>query len=319
MRKEFLVCKKVEGTRLDIALCKYLPDLSRRKIRSIVDIGGAYLNNKRVRISSRTVSAGDKIAVEYNLELLSKAKSKNKIDMTKEHLVYEDDYYLVINKPAGLPSQATRSQSVDHVIPFVKKYMIKQSPDYNGNNLTLVHRLDQETSGLLVIAKSTQYANALSLEFKKRAVKKTYHALCFGVAAQKNYKVENFLSSIDKNTGTVKPCGKQYGKDALTIFKVKESYQKPFKSVLIECFPKTGRSHQLRAHLKSINLPIVGDKKYCTTRIPHIEDEELKKAVLDHHLLHAFKLIFFHPYLKKNVELQAKYPKNLSTLLKALS
>lgn len=318
MRKEFQVNRKVAECRLDIALCQLIPDLSRRKIRTIVDQGGAYLNSKRVRISSRLVKYGDKIVVEYDANSLVKKDASKKFILKANDILYEDDYCIIINKPPGLPSQATRQQSVCHIIPFIEDYY-KTLDSSKKVKLTLVHRLDKETSGAIIVAKSSEYAKAFSDEFKRRKVKKVYHALSYGNSKQDQFKVENYLSPISKQFGTVKPCGKHFGRDAFTEFKILNKYKIPFSVSLVECYPLTGRSHQIRSHLKTSNLAIIGDKKYNSSFKPNSEDTALMEFLFKPHYLHAKKLSIFHPFLKKNIEVNADYFNDFKGFLKKLN
>lgn len=331
MRHEFTIDRKHAGSRLDIALCQLIDGLSRRKVRKFIDMGGAYVNNKRVRIASRELANGDSVRLEYDLRSLAK---KEPIVLKPADVCYEDHTCIIINKPPGLAAQATRQQSVSHAIPAVKALMTKRDdqeakadtlPDGKPIKLTLVHRLDMETSGLMIIAKSPQYAEGFAKMFKMRKVQKTYHALCYGHPAKEQFAIDNFLTPIASGTGMVKPCQKRFGRDAYTDFAIKKLFAAPVKVAYMICRPKTGRSHQIRSHLKTAGISILGDKKYHSPSMPKALPEELSELLAPHHFLHAYRLEFEHPFAaelksgKAQVTATAGVPINWSKILQMLS
>lgn len=336
MRHEFHIDRKNAGSRLDIALCQLIEGLSRRQVRKFIDMGGAYVNNKRVRIASRELANGDTVRLEYDLRSLAK---KEPIVLKPADICYEDATCIIINKPPGLAAQATRQQSISHAIPAVKDLLAKREQDAAGDGesgkpraprtkaikLTLVHRLDMETSGLMIIAKSPRHAEGFAKMFKMRNVQKTYHALCFGHPAKEAFAIDNFLSPIASGTGMVKPCQKHFGRDAYTDFVVKRLFTQPLKGAYMICKPKTGRSHQIRSHLKTAGISIMGDKKYQSPSRPKDIPAEVADLLSSHHLLHAYRLEFDHPFAeelklgKTKITATAGLPINWSKLLQLLS
>jgi 23S rRNA pseudouridine1911/1915/1917 synthase len=300
------------GMRLDLFLVKADIGLSRRKIRQIIDIGGAYQNRKRVRMASRQVNAGDELLLEFHPESLVITKTKN-IDLTAVDIIFEDDNLFAINKPPAMPSQATRSQSVFHVEVCLKKLL--EQMGRKAGKLLICHRLDKETTGIILIARSTKAVEFVMDQFREKTIKKTYWALCRGVPAAKEWKVENFLSAIDKKTGMVRSV-RAGGKPSVTRFKALQ-INKEFNISLIECYPETGRSHQIRVHLAEFGLPILGDKKYGGTQHTSVNPQITEIAAV-HHMLHAKVLKFRTLDDKGSKVLNADLPATFQKLLELL-
>jgi len=301
----------LHGQRIDLAIASTGVELSRRKIRQIIDAGGVYINNKRVRVASRQVHRGDKVRVEYNLATLKKLKLQN-FAFTDKDILYFDDGIIAVNKPPGLPSQATVDQSVLHVVPCLQAYLQKRGE--KPPHLVLVHRLDKETSGVLLLATTVKMGEALGDMFRSRSMEKLYHAVTWGIPKQENFAVECYLSAIEKKIGLVRPV-RSGGKLAQTDFTVIGSNKK-YGTALVACRPKTGRSHQIRVHLDMSGCPIVGDKRYG-----HVDYSKLPKDLIalstEYHFLHAMKLAFVLPGSTKRIELTAPYPKNFAAFVGA--
>jgi len=311
-RIEVKVNPALDSVRLDIALVKADVGLSRRKIRAVIDIGGAYINRKRVRVASRKVFEGDVIVLEYSASVLQKVKAQ-KFQFTDKDIIYEDEGVVAINKPPGLPSQATKDQSVQHVLPILKNWYLSEKR--TAPELILVHRLDKETSGVLLIAKNKEVATWLTNQFKDREVKKEYLAICRGVPAKKDFKEECYLSAIKPKLGIVSKV-RSGGKPSLTEFSCLNANSK-MKLSLIQCRPHTGRSHQIRVHLDLCDLPILGDKRYGANKSIKLPDAIVSLAQ-DHHFLHANTLVFSPSSQKKEVAVSANLPPNFETAMKSI-
>jgi RluA family pseudouridine synthase len=295
-----------------MALVQMQPSISRRKIRAAIDAGGVYVNDKRVRISSRTVATGDRITLEYRPDTLAKIRKKE-FSFDQSSIVYEDQHLLAINKPVGLPSQATRDQSVQHVLPLLSKYL--KTRDETLSDLILVHRLDKDTSGLLLIAKDAATATYLTEAFRERRIKKTYLALCHGIPKAKTFSHECHLSSIHPQTGQVRAV-KSGGKWSHTEFETIGTSDALGMSI-IQCHPHTGRSHQLRVHLASLGLPIIGDTKYGSQlrTLPKVE----AFSDIHHHYLHAASLRFSPAPGAKELNLSVPPPAKFAAISAAIS
>ncbi len=309
-RIEVRVDKVLDGMRLDIALVKADVGLSRRKIRAVIDIGGAYINRSRVRVASRKVREGDLLVLEYRPAMLQKVKAQT-FRLRREDILYEDDGLVAINKPPGLPSQATKDQSVQHVIPILQSWY--RSEKLEVPELILVHRLDKETSGVLLIAKNKEIATWLTDGFKERTTKKKYLAICRGIPNANKFREECYLSAIKPKLGIVAKV-RSGGKQSLTEFNCQNKNPELDLS-LIECRPHTGRSHQIRVHLDLNSLPILGDKRYGAQKRSKLPDDVLSLAQ-EHHFLHAHSLGFRPSSNQKMIEVKAALPPNFSAIMK---
>lgn len=296
-----------DGTRLDIAVSSLVPDLSRRKVRSIIDAGGVYVNRKRLRIASRSVRRGDEIEVVYDLESLHKLK-RVQFDLHPSDILLEDADLFILNKPPGLPSQATKDQAVQHVVPWLQEFLKKRGD--KKENLILVHRLDKETSGAIIVARSKEAATELTDLFRGRTIKKTYECIATGSPRAKSFIIDNYLSEIDKRTGNVRSVHSG-GKKAITSFVV-QAVREDLKLLWIECSPETGRSHQIRVHLAEYGLPIVGDKRYGNSQQKNLKNEVLE-LTQEHQMLHARRLRF--EFRGKKYDVTAEYPEKFKKLL----
>lgn len=282
-RHSISVSYRLQGMRLDHAIAEEIPGFSRRRAKAIIDIGGCYVNTKRVRIASKTVSKGDKIEVEYNAKLFETKRVS--IEIKPEDILYLANGVIVINKPAALPSQPTRDQAVHHVVPLVAKCLKTMGHEFK--DLQLVHRLDKDTTGCLILAANSQVMNSITEQFKNHAVKKVYHAVSWGIG-QPEFEERCNLSSIQGTTGKVRVLNAG-GKSSQTFFKTLEVFPKE-KLSLMEARPVTGRSHQIRIHLENNNLPILGDKVYGEGKRHKISDSLLLKV--QHQLLHSQSITF---------------------------
>ena len=309
-KHQFICDATLAGQRLDAVIAARIPELSKRKAKTVVDVGGVFVNRKRVRIASKTVNQGDKIEVSYSDAYLTRA-DRGLVQLSDHDIVFLDDWLAVINKPPGLPSQATLDQDVDHVIPALTRYL--KSKNLETKELTLLHRLDKETTGLLLIARKEFVAQELLAGFKERKIKKIYHAICHGILQHRSFHDSCFLSPIEGKSGLVRVV-KVGGKIAVTDFTMLESFPKANVTVM-SCAPHTGRSHQLRVQLTKNNLPIVGDKKYGDSNQTQIS-AELRSAVPNYHFLHARALEF--TLRGKTYSFEAPYPKEFEHFLQLL-
>lgn len=278
-----------EGMRLDLALVAIKAgDFSRRKIRAIIDVGGCYINGKRVRMASKPVRTGDRITLQYSEGALKEQKKSNYTITAADILFHESDL-IGVNKMAGVPAQATLDQSVNHLGAYLSKYL--QENRITGKSPMPVHRLDKDTTGVMMFALTPKTMDFLTDQFKEKTVRKTYIAVCFGTPEVRKFEVNCFLSPIDKKTGNVTSI-RSGGRPSHTAFEVMATNEK-LGICLMRCHPTTGRSHQIRVHLTNSGLPIVGDKRYGGQGNPSRRlSEVLQEQASHHHFLHALELEF---------------------------
>ncbi len=309
--KQFIVDAAHNGTRLDVYLLEAGGlALSRRKIRQVIDVGGVYVNKKRIRVASRAVQHGDHVRVEYSEAALKQLKGAA-VAFRPDDLLLDQDGLFAVNKPPGMPSQATRDQSIMHVVPCLVALM-KEQGRTPAAPLVLVHRLDKETSGVLLVAANNNVATWLTEQFRERHVKKTYLAVCYNIPSWQEFTERSALSEIDKRSGDVRPV-RAGGRSALTQFRVLARTHE-HGVCLIECRPETGRSHQIRVHLAMNGFPIVGDKRYGTGHRRELGPALAELSAL-HHLLHAYHLEFQPLPNAPRLKLSAPLPERFKAFL----
>lgn len=303
MRYSVVATAEMDGERLDLALVRADIGLSRRKIRAAIDYGGVYVNRKRMRIASRIVRVGDQITLEW--QEAAKSQLAKDYALESHQIIYQQDELIVCNKPPGIASQATRSQAVFHMESLVAKYV--KNGGRRGGKVRLVHRLDQETSGVMLFALSPRMAEFLDQAFRERAVKKVYHALCYGQPHTPQFQSTAALLKPN-HQGQVRQHPS--GKPAITGFKMLARLED--NCSLLAAYPETGRTHQIRVHLAALGLPILGDKRYGDRlRTPLAGN---RATALNHHMLHAARLQLKGPN-GEDWAFEASYPASFEEVL----
>jgi 23S rRNA pseudouridine1911/1915/1917 synthase len=300
------------GKRLDAFLAEQIDGWSRSRLQRLIENGDVLVNEKEVKASYK-VRESDEIDVDLTEEPAATFKPEN----IPLDIVYEDEYLAVINKPAGMivhPGAGAQNGTLANAIAW--HFEIGSPQSAIRNRIGIVHRLDKDTSGLIVVAKDEQTHEGLAEQFRTRKVFKSYVALVHG--------------NPRENTGTIdRPIARDRwhrtkmtvaanGRHALSIWKVRQRFE---KFALMDVEIKTGRTHQIRVHLASINHPVVGDGTYNEGRDNTIADHEIKRAVetLNRFFLHAEKLSFTHPVSQERLEFSQPIPAELEELLKKIS
>lgn len=237
-------------------------------------------------------------------------KRKNKID---PQIIYEDSDVLVLDKPAGwIVNEAETTKDLFTLQSWLQKKSYPLSKNFYMRS-GIVHRLDKETSGLLLVAKNEESFTKLQKQFKNRLVSKTYIALVHDKLILKKAKVEAPIGRLPWNKmrfGVVPG-----GKDAFTEYVVVDYYNKGYNNyTLVEVFPKTGRTHQIRVHFKYLGHPIVSDELYAGRKVA-IADRLWCPRLF----LHAGALEFDHPKKEKRIKVRSKLPEDLEKALKSLT
>ena len=277
------------GDRIDSYLANNL-DISRSKIQKLIKQEKILVNGKTIN-SSYTVKENDIILVNDELDFDITIEPEN-IDID---VVYEDDYLLVINKKSGMVVHPAPGNYTGTLVNALLYYFNKGTT----TNLRpgIVHRIDKDTSGVLVVAKDDKTLELLSEMLKKKEIKRTYWAIVDGI-------IPHATGTIDAPIGRdVKDREKMAvtdinSKDAITHFKVLKRFEKT-NQTLIECILETGRTHQIRVHMAYIGYPIYNDPVYGKN----------KKTTSFGQFLHSKKISFIHPITKKEIEIETDLPK----------
>lgn len=276
------------GTRVDVLVARELPALSRSYIKRLAKEGKITFDGKVVTTGYKVKRPG-MVCIDYDPEELSQIPD---IDVP---ILYEDEDILVLNKPTGVISHARgRYWDEASVASFVRTRLTDSDEDFRAG---IVHRLDRATSGVIVCAKTTLAKESLQKQFSDRTVKKFYRAIIpTKLDMPSEGKIDKPILRNPKHPSTFKVDAK--GKEAQTEFSIvsaNETYTQ------LELRPRTGRTHQLRVHLASINAPIVGDYIY-----DGLEHERL--------MLHAHRLSFTHPATSDKVSFEAPLPPEFDQL-----
>ena len=305
--RTFLVPHELAGGRLDLVLVELLEgSLSRTRLQELIRDGGVHLDGAPTGRASQTVEAGQRI------ELHEVARSRQRAGGPSGGtlaLVYEDEHLAVVDKPAGQlthPTTVVRGGTVSELA--AERFGALPTPQ-GEDRPGIVHRLDADTSGLVVIAKSAAAAEPLVAAFRARTVEKRYLALVHGTPRFDSDWITAALgrSSSHPDRVCVLPAGE--GKPAETFYRVLERFE---RFALFECRPKTGRTHQIRVHLASIEHAIVGDRVYPgRVRTPIPEDA----PPLERHLLHAVGLRFAHPVTGAELAFESEPPADFAAWL----
>ena len=317
---KFLISNQDAGNRLDVVLVKLLPDLSRSNLKKIIELKQVKINSAIVESASKKLKENDNIEIN----LIPKDEIKILPANIKLNIVYEDKDILIINKPAGMvvhPGAGNYSNTL--VNALIYKYKKKLS-NINGNiRPGIVHRIDKETSGLLVVAKNNKAHSNLGKQFSDHTIKRTYQALSWGILRPLSGRVETLIGRSRKNRQLMSVT-EISGKKAITNYrtvKVFEIKDVP-KISFIECELETGRTHQIRVHMAYKGCSLLGDQQYGkkNLRFKKInKDFENKLKILNRQALHAKSLGFFHPITKKFMSFESKLPLDFKKILDLLN
>lgn len=302
------------GMRLDSLLAEKVTGWSRSRLHRLIKSGDCLVNDREAKPAYR-VREND----EIDVDLIEPPSAVFEPENIALDVVFEDDFIAVINKPAGMvvhPGAGVSSGTLANAIAH--HFGIGLKPGTAAEKawrIGIVHRLDKDTSGLIVVAKTDAVHEALSQQFHDRRVYKSYVALVHGGLRENSGTIDKSIAR-DRRQRTRMAVAAN-GRRALSLWKVRQRFE---KFTLLDVEIKTGRTHQIRVHLAAINHPIVGDALYNEGRDKTIADKETRISVenLRRFFLHAEKLGFTHPKSGEYLEFTSKLPKELAELLQLL-
>jgi len=315
---KLIVGESEKEIRIDIFLSDKKKELSRTRVKNLILEEKLKINNSIVTDPSKKVSIGDTIVFEIpNPKKVSLTPYDYKLD-----IVFEDPDLIVINKNAGISMHPSVGNYDNTIVNALMNYNKKLSSIGDELRPGIVHRIDKDTSGLIVIAKNNISHENLSNQFSKHSITRVYQALIWGKLRPQNGKIETFITRSTKNRQMME-VGINKGKKAITNYKTLEIFENdkvPTLS-LVECKLETGRTHQIRVHMSYKGNNILGDKKYKKKfkKFKNI-DTEIEGYILklDRQFLHAHVLGFDHPKTGKRLEFSSNLPSNLNNILKKL-
>ncbi len=308
------------GNRIDKFLQSQINELSRTRLQALIRNGQVKINNIIINNTSKKIKEEDQIKVNFPPPKETIIKP-NKIPLD---ILYDDDDIIVINKSSGVvvhPGAGNYNNTIVNGLLF--KY--KNNLSSIGGKLRpgIVHRIDKDTSGAIVVAKNDNAHINLSKQFSNHSIKRIYEALIWGSLKPQNGKISEKISRSVKNRQLM-AVRKKKGKIAITNYKTIKIFQNlnlP-KISLIECQLETGRTHQIRVHMNFKGNPILGDKSYGKSKkkFKRIDPNIEKKITsFDRQALHAKSLGFIHPRTEKEIFFEAKRPEDFATLIKNLT
>lgn len=299
--EKYIVEAEEQGKRLDMYISSKDEELTRTSAQRLIEQGDILVNNKKVKVAYK-VSEGDIIAVEKQMPKEIEIKAQN----IPVDIVYEDDDIIVVNKPKGMVVHPANGNPDGTLVNAVMS-ICKDSLSGIGGEIRpgIVHRLDKDTTGAIIVAKNDKAHIKLSEQLKNHEVKKTYLALVRGIIKENEATINMPIARSKKDRK--KMDVDKNGKEAITHFKVLGRYKN--KYTLLKINLETGRTHQIRVHLSYIGYPIIGDEVYSNGK----NEWDVKGQCL-----HAWKLEFMHPITGKKISLEAEIPEYLKKIIKEL-
>lgn len=309
----FIIKGRVEGSRIDQYLAKRFSDYSRAFFQKLIKQEKVLVDGKSIKISSK-IRAGQEVHISLpKLEALHLQPEHIQLDV-----LYEDDYLAVINKAAGYVVHPSRGHMSGTIVNALLSHFDELCDSDDGYRPGIVHRLDRDTTGVLLIAKTNQSLYKLSQQFENREIKKEYLALVEGVL-QFGEGTINLPLGIDPRNRE-RMAIQHGGKQSVTDYRVLARYP---KFTLVQVFPKTGRTHQIRIHFKSQGHPLVVDKIYGASPILTIDQLSEKNTqaaqgepLIARQALHAWRIEFDHPAIHQKMTFCAPLARDFLDTLK---
>ncbi len=302
--------------RLDKALSSSLQGFSRTQIKTLI-LSGNVLKDKLIIKDPSYITKENE---NFNINIFIKKEIKHQPEEIDLDIEYEDEDLIVINKPPNLVMHPAPGNESGTLVNALMHYTKNKLSNLNDSSRPgIVHRLDKDTSGIVVVAKNNEVHIKLSEQFKNHSISRKYKAIVWGTPD--NQLIEGYIERSKKNRKKMSLNNKGYGKYSKTHIKLEKSFG---IASIIDCELHTGRTHQIRLHLTSLNSPIVGDKLYGKSKINQYgKDKKMfnKFMILknfERQALHAYHLEFDHPISKKRMIFSINLPGDFKNLIDLL-
>jgi len=299
--------KEDVGERLDKTLHKHIPKLSRTFLKELIKKNKVLINGKPTK-PSYLIEGNEEITVYVPILKDEHEKILSELDIP---VLFEDEWIIVIDKPAGIAVHPNDAYKYATIAQWAKwKFGDLPAPEGTPERTGIVHRLDRETSGVMIIARNWEAMRFLKQQFKKREIEKKYLAVVYGVPEFVSDVIE-FPIGKDPNNLDHMRIYEEGGKESVTYYEILEDFG---KWALCLCMPKTGRTHQIRVHMAGIGHSLIGDKIYHSPnekRFPLPEDA----PSMERHALHALSITITHPKTREKITFETEPPDDFKKLI----
>lgn len=297
-------------------LVSKLDGYSRTQIKTLILNGNVSLDEKEIKDPSYLTKENE----NYSINIILKQKTKHSAENIQLNIIFEDDDLLIINKPPNLVMHPAPGNESGTLVNALMHYTNNQLSNLDDSARPgIVHRLDKDTSGILVVAKNNIVHIDLAKQFKEHTISRRYKAIVWGTPD--NQSIEGYIERNRKNRKKMSLNNKGYGKYSKTDIKLEKTFG---IASIVDCHLHTGRTHQIRLHLTSKNSPIIGDKIYGKSKINQFGKDKntFNKFMIlknfDRQALHAYHLGFDHPTSKKRVNFDIEFPEDFKNLIELL-
>lgn len=316
-----IVQPEQDGARLDKALVALNPQFSRSRLQGLIETGDVTLNDEVCVTASRKVKAGDRLMVSVP-ELVESDPQPENIPL---NIVFEDDHIIVINKPVGMVVHPAAGNYTGTLVNALLYHCGDTLSGINGvRRPGIVHRLDKDTSGLMIVAKNDYAHNFLAEQLQDRSLSRVYRALVLGEPIPRKGVVQTLIGRHPSNRLKMAVLFRS-GREAITRYQIEREFRGALS--LVECRLETGRTHQIRVHMEHLGHPLVGDPLYGPQpnalrsrliKAGYPEDVAQAAIHFPRQALHAAELSFIHPDSEDEMTFAAELPEDYSRLISML-
>lgn len=308
--------KQLSSQRLDKVLVSKLEGYSRTQIKTLILNGNVSLDENEIKDPSYITKENE----NYFINIILKQETKHSAENIDLNIIFEDEDLIVINKPPNLVMHPAPGNESGTLVNALMHYTNNQLSNLDDNSRPgIVHRLDKDTSGILVVAKNNNVHINLAEQFKEHTISRRYKAIVWGTPD--NQSIEGYIERNRKNRKKMSLNNKGFGKYSKTDIKLEKTFG---IASLVDCHLHTGRTHQIRLHLTSKNSPIIGDKIYGKSKINQFGKDKntFNKFMIlknfERQALHAYHLGFDHPTSKKRMDFDIEIPEDFKNLIELL-